>query len=324
MNQPRRHHFVSEFFLAGFTKAGTKEDKLWALDLDTLNQFASIPKNHAHRRDFYKVDLPGVDPGAFEKAFGEFECEAAEVVRSVIQAQVLPDGRDFEILLNLVALFFVRVPAFREAINRPMERLNKQILRLTAASRGRWESTQAKMRAAGTGVEEDCTYENMRRFVEKDRYTIEPCGNTNLSNLMNTLDTDSPLLGQRAWSLLVASSDAPDFICSDRPVALYSTQPLPPLFGPSLGMPNTVVLFPLSRRLALVGSFEGEDGTVIEVDRPIVAEANARVVDQAQRFVYSAGEDFVVMKPDGTLGDATDVVEHLKSKARKGDQEEAE
>jgi hypothetical protein len=43
-NQSRKHHYVPEFYLAGFTESGTDDGRLHVLDKEQLRQWPSTPK----------------------------------------------------------------------------------------------------------------------------------------------------------------------------------------------------------------------------------------------------------------------------------------
>ena len=93
---PRAHHFVPQCWLAGFTDTGDKSGRLWVTDLRRRKQWQSNPANAGHRRDFYRVADPRVDPLYFENAFGEIENSIAPVLRTLYQEQRPPDPQEIE------------------------------------------------------------------------------------------------------------------------------------------------------------------------------------------------------------------------------------
>src|SRR5713101_4902026 len=106
----RRHHFLPQFYLAGFTYSASRDDFLWVLDQSEAKQWRARPAEIAHQRDFYRVDLPGVAPDSIERAFSIFEARAAPIVKRVIDTRHLPSGEDFVVLLNLIAWIAVKIP----------------------------------------------------------------------------------------------------------------------------------------------------------------------------------------------------------------------
>src|ERR1700733_6371620 len=106
----RAHHFRSQFLLAGFTHLGSKEDFLWALDRKTGRQWHTKPANVAHRKDFYRVDVPGVPPDVVESGLSKMESHSSNVIREIIRTNTIPRGDDYVTLMNFTALMSVRVP----------------------------------------------------------------------------------------------------------------------------------------------------------------------------------------------------------------------
>ena len=75
-NVARRHHFVPQGYLAGFTNDGTRAGLLTVFDRVSQSIFLAKPRNVAAKRDFNRVDLEGRPPDYLEQAMGEFEGKA--------------------------------------------------------------------------------------------------------------------------------------------------------------------------------------------------------------------------------------------------------
>jgi hypothetical protein len=71
---PRKHHFVPQFYLRGFTG---DNDQLFVVDRPSEKTFRTSPKNVAAERDFNRVDVEGLAPDAIEKALADFEGKVA-------------------------------------------------------------------------------------------------------------------------------------------------------------------------------------------------------------------------------------------------------
>jgi hypothetical protein len=99
-----------------------------------------------------------------------------------------------------------------------------------------------------------------------------------------------PILEARKWTLLIAPAGSAGFASSDRPVSLrwndeaMNNGP----YGVGLGCADTSLMFPLSRDLAIIGSFERGGGTS-EVGEYIVAAINFSIFRSAMRQLYAAG-----------------------------------
>src|ERR1035438_8058334 len=60
--EPRRHHYVPQCWLAGFTDTGEKDGQLWVTDLVRRKQWQASPNNAGHIRDFYRLSDEQLDP----------------------------------------------------------------------------------------------------------------------------------------------------------------------------------------------------------------------------------------------------------------------
>jgi hypothetical protein len=90
-NQPRKHHYVPKFYLAGFTASGSKDDYLYVLDQTVPKKFRSKPSELAHQRDFYVIETDDEQERiAIEKLFGEIEDMAAPVIKQITINNRLP------------------------------------------------------------------------------------------------------------------------------------------------------------------------------------------------------------------------------------------
>jgi hypothetical protein len=175
----------------------------------------------------------------------------------------------------------------------------------------RFASVYEQARRSGADLPEKPDYERMREFVQGEQYVIELSQGFYIKQLFHIVDIILPLLGQRLWSLLIAQ-DGFEFIVSDHPVALTWSRPRPPSFyGPGFGVPETDVTFPLSRRLALLGTFEGPADRRV-ASRNEIARINSRTCSYGERFVASSTEDLIWMMADGAIGNAQQLSQHIR------------
>lgn len=132
--------------------------------------------------------------------------------------------------------------------------------------------------------------------MERGNYNFVFHPEGNLRTEFNALDKVLPLLGQRTWSVLVAPPEGPEFICSDHPVTLVWKGGREGHVG--YGLRETEVFFPLGRRVGFYGVYETPLKPVVTC-RPLnVAIMNQRLLNSAERHVYSAVESFAVWYKD--------------------------
>ncbi|MFG0284412.1 MAG: DUF4238 domain-containing protein [Phycisphaerales bacterium JB039] len=301
MSKPRKHHYVPQFYLSGFT-AVPGSSRLFVLDKQTGRSYPSRASNAACERDFYIVEVEDEgDPFAVEKFFANIEDIGADALRFIIKERAVPTDMLYHKLMAFLAVMAVRGPAILDAIEKPIEQILKTVAWHMTATPDRYERMMERLREDGHDTS-GITYESMREFVEQGEYTISMGQNFRISSLLRMLKPTEPLLAARNWTVISATEDAPDFICSDRPMTISWSDPRRnSLYPPGFGLKGTTVMFPVARRLALLGLFE-ELRPAVQAGPRTVAVINTFTAMYARRFVYSGSDDFmVVLGDDGQL-----------------------
>jgi hypothetical protein len=317
---------IPQLYLAGFTNSGEKNGLLYGHDLRDLKTFPAKPANVAYEKDFYKIDVPGIDTDEIEKFFWELETEAARVIKKIIHVERLPAKRkDYTILMRFMAQLVMRRPSVRENLMQSQEKLLRMFTRMTASLPDDQLKAQFdRVREQNPNMPE-VDLAAFREFAQSDEYTIEFPQNFHIHDLMTTLlpvadDTIAPLLAMRHWVLWAAQDGEGEFITTDRPVCLTWTKEVPPFFAdsPGFALQDTLVLFPISKRLLMYGRFEGPRGVIIPAQRKQIAFINRLMSQNVVRFIYSTDEKFV-WENDDQIGDSSkmfDVIrEHREKKA---------
>lgn len=298
----RHHHFLSQCYLRGFTKNGSKKSRLIALDLEKRRHFETNPRNVGGIRDFNRIEVEGVDQEILEKSLSDFESDAATALRAVAEGADFT-GERMETILTLIGLLAVRSPQMRETMRQFQEEIAQKVMSLALATKERWESQVEQMREDGVDVG-DVTYEDLKRFNDSKAYTVEVAREHHIRMEMGMLQTIVPLLMQRGWTLIRSNAETGAFVTSDRPVVLdYTDAAKVPFFfrgSPGFGLNNTSVYFPLARYTALLGEFSVEPITV-NATRELVANFNARMALAADKHIYAPGLDFPIAGREGEI-----------------------
>ena len=96
----RKHHFVPQCYLAGFTDDGSKTGNLCVFDFQVHRFFRTKPKNVAFEMDFNRFETNNYPPDALESAFGQFEGKVASVIRDISRAETIPEDEAFMLALD--------------------------------------------------------------------------------------------------------------------------------------------------------------------------------------------------------------------------------
>lgn len=315
----RRHHFISQCYLKRFTRNGSKNSKLWAYDIPSGKTFETMPANVAHQRDFNRVDICGHLPDALESSLAKFESQADSALHKIADTQSLDDFDSWVTILNLVALFAVRNPRMREMMRDSQERLANIIMDVTLAKKERWE-LQLKRAIASGDIELDSgvSYEDVKEFHNRGEYTIEVPTMRHIRTEFHVYEPVLRTMVDRKWQLCIAAPDSGGYVTTDHPVCLIHSDGEPQSLVRPLGygLKGTTVVFPVTRELLAIGTFEG-DGGVQTLTRNQVAYFNTIVMNFADRQVYAPNGRFY-FAPNGLgapLVQGGDVGRHVRPPA---------
>lgn len=300
MSEARNHHYVPQGYLRFFGDRAGRKARVFVTDLERRKQFTTLVRNIGASRDFNRIETDLHEPNALEKAYGEFETQATEAIRRIDSSKTLSSTEDFIVVLNLIALLAIRNPRVRSSYSDFMENIWKRSAELIVHSRERWEATEKKMREAGYTNSADISYEEMKDFVQRGEYDVETSTTAHASMELKQLTFMTDLLAKRKWKLLVSSSNTGDFITSDHPVCLIPTRP--ELSGRPLGygLKHTMVIFPLTRSLLMIGDWGGSEGE-FKVTGFNVAAYNGCIIRCCGKQVYGPSEAFHYYTSNGGL-----------------------
>ncbi len=301
----RKHHYVPQCYLKHFTHDRSKKSQLYVVDAPRRRAFWTTPSNIAAERDFNRID--GEDPNAIEAMYADFEAKLAPVLVRADTRRGQVDEADLAILLEMVALFAVRSPRRREHLRQFYEHSTRMIMDQALATRERWESQVRRAVADGFMAPPKVSYEDMKAFVDSGEYRIDVTTTRHVATELELLPVVYNLLHERRWAVLRASAESGGFVTSDNPTTLcWDDATLEGgFYPPGFGATGTSVVSPLSKTLAIRGSFDGRDG-VLEVPPDLVAAINTRTIALADRQIYAQNDRFEFVGPDNKVnrGDA--------------------
>lgn len=286
-NIARLHHYVPQWYLAKFTDSGDKNGKFYVFDKKIRKTFRTSPRNVAAVRDYNRIELPCVDPNIIETGLAEFENLAVRVLRSLSVTHILPTGEDYSVLVNFLALLAARNPRYRRMLSDYYEVVIQKWLDYLLSKKKTWDRGIQELRKKGFDISNNVTFESMSAFVKDNNFAVNIPNVYKLKNEFSAFESILPCLHHRTWSVLVPKDTGVFFIASDHPLILSWTNP-GIQFPLGFGLKKTEVLVPISKRCALVGTFEGDHSPHIMLDKYYVAEMNRRIIQTAERQYYSS------------------------------------
>ncbi len=302
-NEPRRHHYVSQFYLRQFSESN---EQINVIDVVDRRHFVTGSRAIAAQTDFNRINIEGHDRNEIERFLSGIEGKAAKVLKDIAQNESLPQNDDDVAILSVfVGILAVNNPQVREKLRNIDEAIAGQRMQEMVATREAYES-----RLSEWGLEDPIGYEAMKAFVECGNYTIslEESNGYYLALVLQALDlVVFPMLDEMQWSLLIAKNDAGDFITSDRPVIFFRNNTFVPdtlpkyITNPSgLILPtptpglyvNHDITMSLNPRMAFYATEPDNPLPIEHADRKTVAMMNKRIIDPAAKQIYCANLDF--------------------------------
>lgn len=309
----RHHHYLSQCYLRGFSSGNGKKSKLTVFDFQNKKIFETTSRNVGGLRDFNRIDIEGIDPNLIENSLSAFESLAATALKKVSEGEPF-DGENREVILNLIALLSVRSPERREHIRRFHSQVAEHVMDLTLATEERWRSQIKQMKAKGIEVNEDVSYEDLKKFMAGKNYKLELAREYHIHLELEMMNTVTPFLLNRRWTVVRANDLSGPFVTSDNPVVLMWKNPenIPPFYrqSPGFGMMSTQVFFPISSRVGIIGEFEGETAD-IQSNENLVANLNSIFLNKFFKQVYAPKTNFKYIDPDGSISYGSKLLKHL-------------
>jgi hypothetical protein len=292
----RKHHYVPQFYLSSFSVPRRASRKVEVFDLVLRKQFPSNTRDIARSVDFNRVQIDGKRPDYLESELSKLENEIALSLEEVVHSRSLSVDKHKQNILLLVSLLAIRTPRFRAAIKKMHVDVGKLIVETSLSSEKRWSDVTASW--------QDCsslqlpTYAEIKQQYDRGDFEVdyEIDSGYYIKKEFKLLPSVVEMISLRNWCLLSAPSDTGGFVTSDHPFILRWSRSVPRHYSPGLGLKHTIVSFPLSPALKLVGTFEElpHSGT-LNLDQ--VAAENGVTITTAERQVFSRDMNFVYSVP---------------------------
>lgn len=278
--ESRAHHFVPQCWLAGFTDTGEKEGLLWVTDLKRGKQFRCKPSEVGHRRDFNRINNPGLsDPLAIEKLFSKIESKIAPLFKALfIEKRGPQNGFELGMLVEYMAIQSIRGPSFRHFLkNSANAFIENEVLKNPRAWR------KALKRAKIPEDDPAADHAKLVELVSSGEIAFSPETAFYIQQGAFQLSEIGASLMKKKWSWFISESG--QFIGCDSPVAVDGPQ------GKRIGFANAdVVIYPVNRHLLLFGTRESV--TPPSLTTKLIAHHNTFTMLTADEQVYSHRFDF--------------------------------
>jgi hypothetical protein len=298
----RHHHYLSQCYLKGFTQGCAKKSKLTVIDLKEKKKFETIPRNVGGMRDFNRVEIEGVDPEIIEKSQSKFEGKASTALTNLDNTLDF-SGETKNVILELIGMLAIKSPEMRKNLAKPKIETAKMMLAMSLQNEEIWDRHYEQFKAdTGNDFSTGSSYEEIKEFLESQKYELTVTQEHNIHMELLGMKNITELLHMRNWILVKVGENTGEFITTDNPVSLtwYYPDKNSQSVSPGFGLKDTMVYFPVSKKLALVGEFDRQD-EIKEANRDLVSILNSKIIANSYRRVFSSKSNFSYVAKGGEV-----------------------
>lgn len=282
MDKPKKHHYVSQFYLKGFLNPKDNKKMIFVYDKNRNKKFKSKVSNIAFQKNFNTIDSLGEKRYSLEKQLAIIESDIAPIIKQIIITNQKPSEDGYVKLFNYIGLLYLRNPKMRQFMKNKEEREVDFLLKNVVSSKEICESQLIKV---GHDINE-VSFEDIKSFVLEKRYIIDEGRERRIEEELRVFDSILPSIFRRIWYFYVSSSEIGEFITSDSPVSLVSSDGDLDYYG--LGTARTELIFPISNYICMVGTFElYTDEIFIQADKITIDRINKITYKESNNQVYS-------------------------------------
>ena len=287
-DQPRKHHYLPQFYLKGFAGA---DERLLQCDrrsgkLVTVGIGEAAAKKDFHRFEEPSVAHPSFDPNAAEKMFAQIEGIQAEALRRALADPTLLETqpRLRAEIIGFMQMMFFRVPKVHEMLTNSTAKALEATIKVMEKNGGMDDMPEdLKQQLIGRSLLD------VVRPKPKNWYLVQ-----NMVRLGNSRDLYK-LLWPRNLAILVAKGFR-GFIAGDATVAIYDRRAGRTAWKASgFASPPAEFSFPLSSRILLLLGHDIPPG-VAPVSDDEVRQFNRRTIVWSERFLFAETFDAVTLR----------------------------
>lgn len=280
-NQPKRHHYISQFFLKYFSQDGIN---LWVFDRLKKEYRLQGIKQTAFENKFYTYTVKGKEEN-LENLFGIIEGLAKPILDKLIRKTeiTMQEKADFSMFL---ATLRVRIPDFKKWTEEGGEKMYKKINEFTFSNR---EYIEAMIKKSGKEINKKQIDELVEFATDGSRYDVKfPPGYWIKTMLRLSLDVANIFIDSN-WDIYHFDRRYA-LITSDNPVVLVPPKSYDPFWGFGLLTPGTVKAVSLSSNVCLVAKELTKDPEIVHKDpsgKDFSRWFNKITAVNSDRFVFS-------------------------------------
>lgn len=277
----KRHHYVSQFFLRGFS---IDRKNLWVFDKEKKEFRFQNTIQIASENKFYTYKVKGKEEN-LEDVFGQIESLAKPILEKIKNRDPISEQEKADFAM-FIAVSKVRVPDFKKRTEEGSEKMYKKMNKITFSNK---ERVKEMAKRARKKLSEKDIGELMEFATDEKRYYVKFPSNYWLGTMLKlSLDVARSFIISN-WQFQYYSKKFA-LITSDNPVILVPPPDYDRFWGVGLLTPGVRHVFSLTSNICLIIGDMKENPTIEyrEVnDKNAYRWLNKITLISSDRFTYS-------------------------------------
>ena len=290
MTKPKRHHYLPQFYLKGFSQDG----KLWTYDRKLKKYGLRTPTNVAVKKDYYTfITDEDTKDTEIETVLALYESQAKAVIKKVDNGKNL-SIEDIHKIGLFIAFLMVRVPKFENQFNKSY---NEGVRHVAGLKLSTPEQVEAMMSQHPEDFRNkpDIPIEKIVKIFRENRYKIEVHRNASLKAMLKLSIKFANVFIQMDWLFLHALQKE-SYVTSDRPFILgpppnWKSQGL--LQGVDMAIRGARKIVPISQKTCLIMYDRGTQCKIGRASREDVRNINMTIAANCDRFLFARDESLL-------------------------------
>lgn len=288
MSNPKRHHYLPQFYLEGFCN---DEGGLWVYN-DKDNSIKNLtPINTALITNYYTLeDEDGNKIYELEKMLAEIEGATHPVINKLSNKEQI-NQEEKEVLALFIALLQSRTPGSIEKLRAMTEPLMEWMVKRYTENEAFLEHIISQAEE-GKGEKCPCKKE-LKEELSKNPPKIVLTKQAEWSTLFNSAQAIMQIYLKMNWTFLYITEKS-SIITSDNPLLMYEPDIDIGPYGYGVATPTVQKYFPLTKNLALqIGDIGNKVDYKLLNDRKTVRYINESIYVRRKQFVIARDKELL-------------------------------
>lgn len=318
MNEPRRHHLISKFYLDGFTRNGAGSGGLNVFDYSTGKRYRTTPSKACREADYFRIDNEDEDRQLMEKVLSVHESAVAPFVQQVAADGRISDKRQVGEALSLASVFAARSRRGRDRLETMIRPRVIKALREETVTEAEWERHRQLELQNGAAESDVPPYGQAREKAIAGGWMPRAPRAFIVGVIPEAADGIRELLSRLPWEAHTTDADANGgFITSDSPLVWGDLDEWIDGRQASLLDPGIEITFPVSKSVALVSHPDAKAGNAEARDEE-VAHINSRTLHASMGIVMYGYDEFLLRRGNGDVQSSNDYFSYQDDARRRG------